>query len=79
MKVRKPTQKEKIEMYEKLLHDIDLSCSVGRTDLLEILLGNINSWSYAHRCGNGEYSEKEQNQLIYKKFWKLATIPDILK
>ena len=37
------------------------------------LIDNINSWSYAHRCGNGEHSE-EQQAIIDKAFKKLRDI-----
>jgi hypothetical protein len=39
------------------------------------LLRNIDRWSYMHRCGNGELSEKEQQELIDRAFWKLNNLP----
>jgi hypothetical protein len=38
------------------------------------LLRNIDKWSYMHRCGNGELSEKEQQELIDRAFWKLTNL-----
>lgn len=79
MKARKPTQKEKIQMYEQFLHDIQLYSISGRGDLISILVGNACSWSYAHRVGNGELSDNQQDQIVANKFWKLTTIPDVAK
>jgi hypothetical protein len=35
------------------------------------LLDKIGSWSYAHRRGNGEYNEKEQQAIVDGAFWNL--------
>ena len=74
---KKPTQKQKIEMYEKFLHDIQMYSVCGRADLIKILIDNACSWSYAHRCGDC-YSEKQTDKIVNAKFWKLTTVPDIL-
>jgi hypothetical protein len=67
--------KEKIEMYEGLLHDIQMYSQVAiNHERLGQLISNINHWSYAHRCGNGENSEKEQNKIIERNFKKLRDI-----
>lgn len=79
MKVKKPTQRQKIDMYEKFLHDIQMYEVSGRHDLIAVLIGNACNWSYAHRCGNGELSDDQQDQLVADKFWKLTTVPDVLK
>ena len=67
-----PTTMEKLSMYELLLHDIQMfaevvldSKSVGK------LIHNICSWSYAHRCGNGEFSDEEQREIVDRAFRKL--------
>jgi hypothetical protein len=35
------------------------------------LIGLICSWSYAHRCGNGELSDKEQQAIIDRALQRL--------
>lgn len=75
--IKKPTLKQKVEIYEKFLHDIQMYSVCGRTDLIKILIDNACNWSYAHRVGNGEYSEKQQDNIVVDKFWKLTTVPDI--
>jgi len=45
--------------------------NVGTQTNIQKLLNNIDDWSYSHRKGNGELSEKEQQQIINKAFWKL--------
>jgi hypothetical protein len=76
---RQPTLKEKVKMYEQFLHDVQMYSVCGRGDLIQVLVDNACSWSYAHRVGNGEYSDKEQNKIVTTNFWKLTTVPDVLK
>lgn len=38
------------------------------------LIKRICSWSYAHRIGNGQYSEEEQEAIINKCFWRLKDL-----
>lgn len=67
-----PTQKEKIEQYERLLHLIQLHAEVTmRGEIVKDLIGRICSWSYAHRTGNGENTDQEQQAIIDHAFWKL--------
>lgn len=75
MNKKTPTQKEKIEMYEKFLHKINM-CVMCCDDLgIQELVHNADMWSYMHRCGNGEPSEREQQRMINSRFWKLLDTP----
>ncbi len=63
---------EKIKVYEALLHDLHFHSTVTmRHDAVMDCLNRIGAWSYAHRAGNGELSEKEQQARIDHAFWKL--------
>ena len=72
--MKKPSKKEKIEMYESFLHKINVAVVCGRDDIIRKLIANADNWSYAHRAGNGELTEKEQEDGIVKKFWKLCDL-----
>jgi hypothetical protein len=64
--------REKVEVYEKLLHKIQLNAQVIMDhEVVKDLLSNICNWSYAHRQGNGELSDGEQDELIRTQFEKL--------
>jgi len=39
------------------------------------LVENADDWSYSHRIGNGELSDKKQQQVINNAFWKLCDTP----
>ena len=39
------------------------------------LVTNADMWSYMHRCGNGELSNKEQKEIINGRFYKLCDTP----
>jgi hypothetical protein len=67
--------KTKVEMYEAVLHRIQLYREVILDhDKLIKLLDNIGRWSYAHRRGNGELSEEEQDALVKKAFDNLLNV-----
>ena len=67
-----PTTQEKVAVYESLLHDIQLNAEVTMNgDNVRKLISNICSWSYAHRSGNGELTEEEQQERINYAFRKL--------
>lgn len=71
-RIKRPTVKQKLAMYEGLLHDLHFcSTVVMNHERLRELLSNISDWSYAHRVGNGEPTEREQAQMVDAKFWKL--------
>ena len=70
-----PSDKEKVEMYEALLHDIELFADETMDgEKVRKLIGNICSWSYAHRSGNGDISEDARLDRINKAFQKLRAI-----
>ena len=75
MNKKTPTQKEKIEMYEKFLHKINISVMCCDDLAIQELVHNADMWSYMHRCGNGAPSEREQQQMINSRFWKLLQTP----
>lgn len=72
--MKNPTLKQKVQEYERFLHNINLMMIAGSSKGIKQLLDNADSWSYAHRIGNGTYSEKEQQEIINKAFWQLNNI-----
>jgi len=69
------TLKEKIAMYEGLLHDIQMYREVTLDgEKVKQLLDNIGAWSYAHRVGNGMLTDRQQKRLITAKFKKLREV-----
>lgn len=67
-----PLLKEKIRVYEGLLHDIQFHREVTMNHAAVVaLLDKIGGWSNAHRRGNGEYNEKEQQAIVDAAFWNL--------
>lgn len=70
--MKNPTLKEKVQVYEALLHKIQLHAQVAMNRAaLGQIIQNICDWSYAHRCGNGEYSVKKQRRIINAAFKRL--------
>lgn len=73
------TLRQKVAMYEGLLHDIQMYSEVVMDDdKVAKLIQNICTWSYAHRQGNGMLTEKQQDALIDKTFAKLRNVRDDL-
>jgi hypothetical protein len=66
---------KKVEMYEGLLHDVQMHAEVTlRGDRVSELIANICRWSYAHRVGNGENTEEEQDKMVRKAFERLREV-----
>lgn len=66
---------EKIGVYESLLHKIQLNAEVVLNhENVSRLIYNICRWSYAHRVGNGEIPDEEQQKRIDAAFSNLLDI-----
>jgi len=72
---KSPTLRQKVEMYENFLHKINLCLTASNTNGVGELIQNADNWSYAHRVGNGECSDREQQGYINSAFWKLCDTP----
>ena len=70
-----PTLKQKVEMYENFLHKINSFIVSCNNDGIKELIENADNWSYSHRVGNGEPSDREQQRMINNAFWKLLDTP----
>jgi hypothetical protein len=67
--------REKVEVYEQLMHELHFASSVSMShERVMQLLEIISHWSYAHRCGNGEYSEEEQQEIIDRSFERIKQL-----
>lgn len=72
MIMKSPTMREKIRVYEALLHHIQINAEIVMNQKkVGEYIEKICHWSYAHRVGNGEFTEKEQQGCIDHAFWKL--------
>ena len=70
MKTKKPTAREKVEVYERLLHDIHYHRTVTmNTALVQNLLVKIGVWSDGHTLRF--VSEKQREQYITEAFLTL--------
>lgn len=70
IKPKKPTLREKIAVYEQLLHDLQFYRCVAMNDAaVRELLNRIDEWSYAHR--SGERAPAEIEEQVNYAFWKL--------
>ncbi len=69
-----PTLEEKVAQYEQFLHNINMMAISGNGSGIRTLLNNADSWSYAHRVGNGELTEEQQQEIINRNFWNLNNL-----
>jgi hypothetical protein len=77
--MKNPTLKDKVKMYEEFIHKINMACIVGDNLMLQELIANADNYSYSFRQGNGMLSDKEQQELINSKFYKLCDTPKAVK
>ena len=69
------TDKEKIAIYEDILHDLHFASSVVmNSGRVAEILDAISRWSYAHRQGNGELSDQDVMLNISKATKRLAEV-----
>lgn len=74
--MKTPTLKQKVEQYEAFLHKINACIISCNHEGVRELVQNADNWSYSHRVGNGELSDKKQQQVINNAFWKLLDTPN---
>jgi len=74
--MKTPTLKEKVSQYESFLHKINSFIVSCNNDGIRELVQNADTWSYAHRVGNGELSDRQQQQAINNAFYKLLDTPE---
>lgn len=66
---------EKVKKYEEFFHMLQMhACVTLNQSAVKTLINNACNWSYAHRIGNGEYTDEEQQRIIDKNFNKLTEI-----
>ena len=58
------TDSEKLKIYEGFLHKFQLYMACMNHQKCSEASDIIFYWSYSHRCGNGEYTEEEQQTAI---------------
>jgi len=67
--MKSPTLKEKVEVYENLLHTLNTYFAITMSsEKVKEVLCEISNWSYAHRVGNGTLTDREQSKLVNKHF-----------
>lgn len=75
-KLKTPSLKEKVAVYEAFFHRVNFHRNLTMNEKAIIKLLEIaDAWSWAHRSGNGEYSEAEKQQHINSAFEKMKTLP----
>jgi len=73
--MKTPNLREKVKMYESYLHKINSFIICCDNEGIAELVNNADNWSYSHRVGNGELSDRKQQQAINNAFWRLCDTP----
>lgn len=58
------TKADRLEIYESFFHKINLHVVCMNNEKVRDAVSLIDSWSYAHRRGNGALSDKEQKKMV---------------
>lgn len=66
--------KLKVNKYEQFLHDINMYVTCCDNDKVRRLISNADNWSYAHRRGNGELTEAQENANVECAFDRLCKV-----
>ena len=65
------TDKERFVNIQAFLHYLALGLQLGNAKIVNEGLATIHDWSYAHRCGNGENSDVQQQEIIDRFYQKM--------
>lgn len=68
------TCEEKLRIYERVFHKISYGVTAMNNERVREIVSLIDSWSYAHRAGNGELTYKEQEARILRALKKLQDV-----
>lgn len=64
--------RDKVQTYEALLHEIHFAAAVAMNgQRVKDLIDLISNWSFAHRAGNGEYSDQAQAAMVAAAYERL--------
>ena len=61
--MKKPTQKEELEIYRNLLVDLHEARWTGNNKRFTELMYFISAYSYARTNSNGDYKQEEENRI----------------
>ena len=63
------------EVFHQVFHHINLHASITmNAEKMQGIIGVICSWSYAHRSGNGELTDEEQQARVDYAFDRIKQI-----
>ena len=71
---KKPTLRQEAEVLRLIREAANLMQITGKPDHFKAIVTALDRWSYAHRVGNGENTERQQQEIINKAFWHLDAI-----
>lgn len=64
-------QSEKVKLYETVFHRISMLHTAMNGELLREQISRICDWSYAHRMGNGELTQRQTEAAILARAKRL--------
>ena len=62
-KLKKPTEKEELAIYRRLLVRLHTAIWTGHDEIVKDLLKRIGDYSYARTNSNGDYEQEEQGEI----------------
>lgn len=62
---------EKTSIYESIFHHMQYCMVSGNDDRIREILQIISDWSYSHRAGNGELTDKEIKRNVNKQIERM--------
>ena len=68
------TSKERYKIYQSFFHHMALMVDLQKHSEISTCLKIINDWSYAHRVGNGQNSDYEQQKIIDRQIKKMKVV-----
>lgn len=57
-------QKDRLKIYESFFHKINSAVLTFNHDKIATAIKLIDDWGYAHRVGNGEPTQRQQQAIV---------------
>lgn len=70
----KPSKKLKAELFDQIVNEANLAKITSDGTRIRMIVDAMDSYSYAHRVGNGENTERQQNKIIARAWENLVKV-----
>jgi hypothetical protein len=72
--MKKPTLREQVALFHHIMDWANMACMGCDNGHFKKIVHAMDDWSYAHRVGNGELTERQQQNCINRAYRRLEEV-----